>query len=55
LLGKNAFGVTNSNANGSANATKNFWGCPKGPPTKGCSQVVPSTGITVFPVSSTKF
>jgi parallel beta-helix repeat protein len=55
LLGKNAFGVQNSNAGGTVNATQNFWGCPKGPPTKGCSQIVPSTGITVFPVSPTKF
>jgi parallel beta-helix repeat protein len=53
LLGKNTFGV--QTPNGTADATLNFWGCPKGPPTKGCSQVVPSSGVTVFPVSSKKF
>jgi|HubBroStandDraft_5_1064220.scaffolds.fasta_scaffold15699_2 parallel beta-helix repeat protein len=56
LLGKNAFGVQNLNvSNGTADATQNYWGCPQGPPTKACSQIVPSTGITVFPVSSKRF
>ncbi len=56
LLGKNAFGVQNLNvSNGTADATQNYWGCPQGPPTKECSQIVPSTGITVFPVSSKRF
>ena len=54
LLGKNTFGVKTANG-GLADATQNFWGCPKGPPAKGCSQVIPSTGITVFPVSSKRF
>jgi parallel beta-helix repeat protein len=56
LLGKNAFGVQNLNvSNGTADATQNYWGCPQGPPTKACSQIVPSTGITVVPVSSKRF
>jgi parallel beta-helix repeat protein len=56
LLGKNAFGVQNLNvSNGTADATQNYWGCPQGPPTKACSQIVPSTGITVFPGSSKRF
>ncbi len=37
LLGKNTFGVQNSNAGGTVNATQNFWGCPQGPGAKACS------------------
>lgn len=54
LLGKNSFGIK-TGTNGTVDGTQNYWGCPKGPPTIGCSQIIPSTGITVFPVSSKKF
>ncbi len=55
LLGNKAFGVQNLSGTGTADATQNYWGCSQGPPNKACSQVVPSTGITVFPVATKKF
>lgn len=44
IVGHN-IGVANLNAAGTVNATENWWGCPNGPGTGGCSTV---TGVVTY-------